>query len=61
MAVTTSESLKSNQGQMCARCAKRSPLCQWLDGAGYLCSDCDPRDQMVTVVDEDVPVERGRS
>jgi hypothetical protein len=58
--VTTTSTLKENQGQMCQRCQRRSPLCQWLDGTGWVCSDCDPRDHPVRVVPDDTPVDRGR-
>jgi hypothetical protein len=61
MSITTTESLnREHQGQVCHVCTKRSALCRWKDGTGWLCPDCDPRENLVTLVDDDRPVDRGR-
>lgn len=59
MPVTTSESLRENQGQMCNVCTKRSPLCTKM-GAAWVCPDCDPREHPIKLMPADAPVERGR-
>lgn len=60
MPITTTKSLTENQGQVCHVCARRSRLCRWADGAGWLCPDCDTRKSLVTLAPDDAPVDRGR-
>lgn len=59
MPVTTSKTLKESQGQMCHDCGKRTKLARWQGGKGWVCPDCDPRENLVTLADPDAPVDRG--
>jgi uncharacterized protein YlaI len=60
MPITTTESMRTNRGQMCAECKQRVAVCRYKDGQGWLCPDCDPREQLVREVDEATPVDRGK-
>lgn len=59
MPITTFDKLQKNAGQMCSLCKRRMPLARWLDGTGFICSECDTRPNLITLADDDEPVTRG--